>query len=141
MWHKKWIKLILASILIIAIIVLVLAVSLSKPNEETIINILIDNGITINGSDSNIIVPNTGCAPHHVAILLRKEELKEIKIIDSGYDFIKGKYFCIFEIQAFSVNEHLLRAKALMLLHFDNGWKLSDDIGVLFAHYELSEGT
>lgn len=131
--------LIVASILIIAIVTLVFVVSLSKPNEETITDILVNNGIRINGSDSNIIDPYTEREPNHVAILLRKEELKEIKIIDSGYDFIKGKYFCIFEIRAFSVNEHLLIAKALMMLHYDNGWKLSDDIGVLSAYYELSE--
>ena len=75
-WNKKWIKLILVSIIIIAIIVLVLAVSLNKPKEETIINILIENGITINGYDSNIIYPKTGCPPHHVAILLTKEEVE-----------------------------------------------------------------
>lgn len=87
---------------------------------------------------SIIIDPQTGKEPNHIALLLRKEEIKEIKITDSGYDFLQGKYFCIFEIRTYSP-EQLLIAKALMMLNYDNGWELSDDIGVLSAHYEISE--
>lgn len=135
---NKLVMLIVASLLIIAIVALVLVANFNKPTEETIKDILVNNGISINGSDSNIIDPYTEREPNHVALLLRKEELHEVEVIDSGYDFLKGKYFCIFGIKA-SSSEHLLIAKALMMLHYDNGWKLSDDIGVLSAHYEISE--
>jgi hypothetical protein len=131
-------KIVLALIFVI-IIILVLVISLGKPNEKIITDILVDNGMTINGSDSNIIHPPTNHETDHVSILINKEDIIRFEILESGYDFINRKYFCIFEFNAGARDQYGMVARALMLLHYDKGWKLSHKIGVLHAHYELDK--
>lgn len=132
-------KILITSLLLIIIIALVLVISLSKPNEKTIINILVEDGITINGSDSNIIHPYTNCPPDHVSVVIPEEDISKFEIIESCYDFINRKYFCIFEFNAYSRDQYFITARALMFLHYDKGWKLSAEIGVIDSNCEIDE--
>lgn len=121
------------------IIVMVTAISLitSKPNDKIITNIFINNGIDINGSDSNF-KRSTGDKPDYISIIFKKEEIKNIEIIESGYDFIKKKYFAIVNLTA-SSEDYDLNARAMFFLHYDKGWKLSGKIGVLYANFLVTK--
>ncbi|MFO7887974.1 MAG: hypothetical protein R6U59_06615 [Eubacteriales bacterium] len=132
----------LPQIVYIIIIILLLGVSLaiifyliSSPSEKVLINIVVKNGIEINGSDSNIINPTTESSPDSIAIVLVDEEIQQLNIIESGYDIIDRKYFAIVEVVSYS-DEYHLNAKLMMLLKYDNGWKVCEKIGVLNSNFD-----
>jgi hypothetical protein len=110
----------------------------NKPTKNELISILIENGIEINGSDSNVIDPLTNVEPDFIHIILTRTEIKQLEIIEHGFDIFGRKYFAVVEIVSYS-DEYSLNAKLMMFLHYDNGWKLIDRIGVLNSNFLTNE--
>jgi len=124
--------------LMIAIGLLVCFYITIKPTEKELIALITYNGIEIPGVDSNIIDPITEKEPDSIAIFLIDEEIRQLEIIESGYDIIGRKYFAIVKIVSSSDN-HTLYAKLMMFLNYDHGWKVNDEIGVLYSNFIVPE--
>src|SRR6056297_1235291 len=121
-------ELVMKKIVFTILIILLLGVCLtiafymiSSPSEKVLIDLLLENGIEINGSDSNLII-------------LVDEEIQQLSILESGYDIINRKYFAIVEVVSYS-EKYTLNAKLMMFLKYDNGWKVCEKIGVLNANF------
>jgi len=111
----------------------------SRPDDKTIMTVITENSITIDGSDTTILNPeNADDIYDHGTLQLREEEIERLEIIDSGYDFIGRKYIAIVEIDSYR-GEYRLDARVVLILHYDKGWKLSENIGVLRAFFVIDE--
>jgi hypothetical protein len=110
----------------------------NRPSEEVLAHIVIENGIKIDGSDSNMIPINNHEKINSISISLVDEEIQQLQIIDSGYDILGRKFFAIVKIYSYS-DTYTLNAKVMMLLHYNNGWELSNEIGILRADFIVDE--
>jgi len=130
-------KKIVFTILIILLLGVCLTIAfymISSPSEKVLIDLLLENGIEINGSDSNMINHLTESPPDSIFIILVDEEIQQLSILESGYDIINRKYFAIVEVVSYS-EKYTLNAKLMMFLKYDNGWKVCEKIGVLNANF------
>lgn len=104
-----------------------------RPSDDCVMQIVSNKGIEINGSDSDIL-DKDGNKYDRVSYVIKEDEVKKFEIIDYGYDIINKKYFCIADIDVAN-DKHFFTARIMIILTYDKGWRLEEDIGVLRANF------
>lgn len=134
---KKKVVFLVGMIFVFVIIFGVLFIT-RKPNQETIMDIVRYNGLKVNGSDSNI-KDLGGNTLNEITIIFAEDKFEKFEIIDYGFDRIKRKYFCLINLSA--TNDTMATdAKIAVFLHYNNGWKLQDEIAIIDAYiYKYDE--